>query len=159
MQNIAYWPMRGMVTLPVAIVLVATGAAALLSSDPLMWGLWLLALLGGWMITFFANIAIGSLSLFMESSIKLMDLWLAAFFVFSGYLIPIDLFPTWLKGAAEWLPFRYQIGLPVELMMGVHEPAVALALVAKQWLWAGGFLALSLGLWRLGIRRFQAFGG
>jgi hypothetical protein len=52
----------------------------------------------------------------MESSVKLMDVWLAAFFVFSGYLFPVDLFPELAqRPASDVLPFRYQIGLPVEL--------------------------------------------
>ena len=33
----------------------------------------------------------------------------------------------------EWLPFRYQIGLPVEIMTGAHDRADALALLGAQW--------------------------
>ena len=110
-------------------------------------------------VTFFANVAIGALSLYMESSIKVMDVWLAAFFVFSGYLFPLDLFPAWLKGVSGWLPFRFQIGVPVELMIGAHGFDQALALVAEQWAWAAGMGAAAVLLWNNGVKRFQAFGG
>jgi ABC-2 type transport system permease protein len=111
------------------------------------------------LITFFANIAIGALSLFMESSVKLMDVWLATFFVFSGYLFPQELFPDWLWSVARFLPFRYQIGLPVELMTGVHGFDQALWLLVWQWAWVAGLGLVSLLLWTRGLTRFQAFGG
>ena len=95
----------------------------------------------------------------MESSIKVMDVWLAAFFVFSGYLFPMDLFPPALRAVAEWLPFRYQIGLPVELLTNAHTFDEALPLLARQFGWGFGFFLISVGLWNRGMKRFQAFGG
>lgn len=157
--NIAYVPMRLVVTMPVVVGLLLSSGATALPHDPRMWGVWGLSMVGGWGITFFVNIAVGALSMFMESSTKLMDAWLAGFFVFSGYMFPLDLFPPWLKWASTWLPFRFQIGLPVEIMTGVHPFSEALGLLAKQWAWAGLFAALAIGLWNLGVRRFQAYGG
>jgi ABC-2 type transport system permease protein len=111
------------------------------------------------MVSFFANISIGALAMFMESSIKIMDVWLAAFFVFSGYLFPIDLFPPWLRTASDWLPFRSIIGLPVELATGAVDVSRALPLLARQFGWAFGFMALAFSLWHRGVKRYQAFGG
>jgi ABC-2 type transport system permease protein len=158
-QNLAYLPQRFVVTLPIVVVLVLSPGFDHLSKSPAVWALWALSLVGGWMITFFANIAIGALSLFIESSVKIMDVWLAAFFVFSGYLFPIDLFPPWLRTASDWLPFRYQIGVPVELVTGGLTVEQALPLLARQWGWALGLLTLAMTLWRVGVRRFQAVGG
>ncbi len=158
-MNLAYLPMRFVVTLPVVVVLLLSPGVDHLSKSPAVWGLWALSLIGGWMITFFANIAIGALSMFIESSVKIMDVWLAAFFVFSGYLFPIDLFPGWLRTAADWLPFRYQIGVPVELVTGGLSAADALPMLLRQWAWALGLMALAFSLWRVGVRRFQAVGG
>ena len=62
-----------------------------------------------------------------------MDAWLVFFFVLSGYIIPIDLFPPTLRALIEWLPFRFQIGFPVEVMTGAHGRAAALALLGGQW--------------------------
>ncbi|MBL9039159.1 MAG: ABC-2 family transporter protein [Archangium sp.] len=157
--NIAYMPLRLVVVLPVAVWLVVGPSWSGLSHDWRVWVLWVFSMVGGWAINFFANVLIGSLCLFMESSVKLMDVWLAGFFVFSGYLFPLDLFPEWLRWAATWLPFRYQIGLPVELMTNVHDFGAALELVARQWAWVAGFVVTSLGVWRVGVRRFQAYGG
>lgn len=157
--NLAALPLRAAVTVPVMAILLLSDAREHLSSDWRLWALWPLAMIGGWLITFFANVAIGSLSLFMESSVKLMDVWLAAFFVFSGYLFPLELFPDWLSAAARWLPFRYQIGLPVELMLGTHPFEVALPMLLEQWTWAAGLIVVAMTVWRRGLTRFQAFGG
>ncbi len=158
MSNLAYMPLRAVVTLPVLAILLVTEVSRL-TAQWQVWMLWPLAMIGGWLITFFANVAIGSLSFFIDSSIKIMDVWLAAFFVFSGYLFPLELFPSWLRVVAEWLPFRYQIGLPVELMTGQLTVEAALPLLARQYGWASLLIASSLLLWRSGIKRFQAFGG
>jgi ABC-2 type transport system permease protein len=158
-SNLAALPMRLVVTLPVVVIIFLAGVQAAFPTDLRIWALWALAMLGGWLITFFANIAIGSLSLYMESSIKVMDVWLAAFFVFSGYLFPLDLFPSWLRAASDWLPFRYQIGVPVELMTNAHDFETSLGLLGRQWGWAVGLGLVAVLLWNHGVKRFQAFGG
>jgi ABC-2 type transport system permease protein len=114
---------------------------------------------GAWMITLLVNLIVGCMSFFVESSMKLMDAWLVFFFVLSGYLIPIDLFPRGLRLVVDWLPFRYQLGLPVELMIGVHTPRAALALVAQQWAWVFVGLGAIATLWRRGLHQFAAYGG
>ena len=157
--NLAALPMRSLVTVPVVIIIFLAGVQGAFPTDPKVWALWGVAMIGGWMITFFANIAIGSLSLYMDSSIKVMDLWLAGFFVFSGYLYPLDMFPSFIRVASEWLPFRYQIGVPVELMTGAHGFDEALLLVTRQWMWAAGLGVGAVLLWNNGVKRFQAYGG
>jgi ABC-2 type transport system permease protein len=103
-SNIAAMPMRMIVAMPVVGLLAIYGATRDLPTDPLLWAIWVFSLLGGWLVTFLAQVAIGSLSLFMESSVKIMDLWLALFFVFSGYLYPLEFFPPAIRAVAEWLP-------------------------------------------------------
>lgn len=157
--NFAYLPMRALVTLPVAVILLLSPGAAFLERSPATWLVFAASLAGGWLINFFANVAIGAASFMLESSVKLMDVWLAAFFVFSGYLFPLDLLPAWLRPALDWLPFRYQLGLPVELATGQHGLHEALGLLARQYAWVLGLGLFALWLWRVGVRRFEAYGG
>lgn len=100
-EQIAALPMRVVVAIPVAAILLWQVGAGQLPHSALMWGLWLLAMVGGWLITFLANVAIGCLALFMESSLKVMDAWVALFFVFSGYLIPVELLPPGLRAVTN----------------------------------------------------------
>ena len=158
MGHVAALPLRFVVATPVAIAL------ALLSSDHVakdarLWALWLPCIIGAWLGAFFTNVAVGTLCFFMESSLKVMQVALACQMVFSGYLIPLDLFPPVLRGVAELMPFRYQIGLPVEVMTGMYGVPEALRLIAIQWAWAAALLFITLVSWKLGVKRFQAFGG
>jgi ABC-2 type transport system permease protein len=158
-ESVAALPMRFVVSMPVAIVALVVVGRDAVTHEPLLWALWAASVLGAWLITLFVNFVVGSLSFFFESSMKLMDLWLVFFFVLSGYLIPVDLFPHGLRPVIDWLPFRYQIGLPVELMTGAVDARQAAGLLARQWMWVGIGLGATYVLWRGGLRRFAAYGG
>ena len=158
-ENVAAQPLRLVVAIPVAVLgLFALGSSSL-PPDPALWGIWCAAMLGGWLITYFASFAIGSLAFFLESSIKAMEVWLTLYFIFSGYMIPVELFPPVVRTVADWLPFRYQIGFPVEIMTGAHGRGEALLLLAGQWIWVGALFAAALAVWRRGLTRFAAYGG
>ncbi|EAU69306.1 conserved hypothetical protein [Stigmatella aurantiaca DW4/3-1] len=158
-ENLGAMPMRLLVAVPVALLSVAAVGRAAVPQTAWGWPVLLLAIFGGWLITFLANVAIGTMVFFMESSQKLMDVWLVLFFVFSGYMYPVELFPPVLRAVADWLPFRYQIGLPVEVMTGAHGLAETLGLLARQWMWIFLLGVFSFTLWRRGVRRFAAYGG
>jgi ABC-2 type transport system permease protein len=158
-ENIAALPMRSLVSLPMACILLATVGASHLAHGAAMWALWGASMLGAWLITLLANFAIGALAFHIESSVKVMDAWLALFFVFSGYLLPVSLFPPALAGIVDWLPFRFQIGLPVEIMTGAHSFDAAVSLVVRQWAWAAVFYGIAIVGWNRGVARFAAYGG
>jgi viologen exporter family transport system permease protein len=161
LENVAAMPMRVVVSLPVAIVLLIVLGKGALAHTAASWGIFVLALVGGWLLTVVANLIVGTLALFIESSVKVMDIYLAIYFVLSGYLIPVELFPPYIRAVADVLPFRYQIGFAVELMTGAYDDAVgtALGLLARQWLMAIGFVGVAAFVWSRGVRRFSAYGG
>ncbi len=121
--------------------------------------MWVPAIIGGWLITLLTNLAIGCAALFIESSNKLMDVWLALYFVFSGYLFPVELFPDSMRALVDWMPFRYQLAMPVEIMTGAYDVHHALVMLARQWLVVIIMLAITAATWRGGVRRFAAYGG
>jgi len=92
-------------------------------------------------------------------ALKLMDVWLVSFFVFSAYHFPLELFPEWLRTITDYLPFKYLISLPVELMTGKLSVEAALPLLARQFAWVAGLVVAALVLWNRGVKRFQSFGG
>ncbi len=157
--NLAAQPLRLIVAVPMAAAGLAVVGSHVLPRDPRMWGVWCASMLGAWLISYLAGFAIGSLAFYLESSIKAMDVWLALFFVFSGYLVPVELFPPGARAFVQVLPFRYQVGFPVEVITSAHQLPAALRLLAGQWTWVVALLLASLALWRGGLRRFAAFGG
>jgi len=123
--------------------------------------LFVLAVIAGWLITLGINFAIGCLAFFVDSALRVMDIYLALFMVASGYLIPVDLFPPAARAIVERLPFRHQIALGVELMTGRydHDLGGAARAVATSWAWVFGIFVVVFLVWRRGLRRYGAFGG
>jgi len=160
-ENIAALPMRLAVSVPVAVIALFTVGRDQITRDPTLWLLAGGALLGGWLITVLVNLFIGCLAFFLESSTHVMDVYLAAFFVMSGYTVPIDVFPPVVRRIADALPFRYQIGLPVELVTAAYDGrhAAAWEMLGRQWLFVALLLAVTAFAWKRGVRRFAAYGG
>jgi ABC-2 type transport system permease protein len=158
-ESVGAMPVRIAGSVAIAVVMLAVLGPSALARDPIIWALWCVSIVFAWLITLFASATIGALAFFVESSAKVMDAWLAALFVFSGYVIPIALFPARVRAVIDWLPFRYQIGLPVELMVGAHDRTSAMMLVARQLGFVvAGALATYL-TWQRGLTRFAAHGG
>jgi ABC-2 type transport system permease protein len=158
-EGIAAMPLRFLISLPIAALAFVVLSRGAVTEDGLLWTVWVLSLFLAWLITLFVNLLVGCTAFFTESSFKLMDLWIIFYFVFSGYLIPIDLFPARLRAVVDWLPFRYQIGLPVELMTGAHTRAETWPLLATQAAWVAVLGAATAFAWRRGINKFEAYGG
>lgn len=158
-ENLASVPIRAMVALPVGLGAFLLTGGEQVARDLRHWLMLPLALGGAWLIAFFAHVTVGALSMWMHQSIKLMDLWSAGFFIFSGYLVPLALFPEWLQDVPPWLPFAYQIGFPVDLLTGALTPKEALSALGAQWCWVGILATLAAFVWRRGLRRYGAYGG
>lgn len=157
-DNLAAIPLRAVLVLPIAVVIMVSGAGRL-PTEPRLIAAFLISLLGAWLITFFVMAIVGSLSFFMESSSSIFEIWLACFMLLSGYLVPLELFPGWVRDAAYFLPFRYTLGFPVEILIGMSPPGE----IGRGLLVEGAYVVVSfvtaIALFRAGLRRFAAFGG
>ncbi len=158
-ESVGNMPFRVLIAVAVSAVFLWVSGPRELTHDPLLALLVPLALLLSATLTLLVSLFVGSLAFFFESSHKIMDVWLAAQFVFSGYLIPLELFPEGLQRTNDWLPFRYQIGLPVELALGAHSRVEALTLLARQVLFVMLAALVLRSSWRRGVARFEAYGG
>jgi len=157
-ENVAAMPVRLLIALPVAFGLLAA-AGGRLTHDPLLLALFPLSVFGAWVITFLAMSIVGALAFYIDSATSLFEIWMGLFGVLSGYLVPLDLFPPWVGGLARLLPFRYMLAFPVEMVIGMESRGRALLELGIQWAFIGALLAAAAGMWRLGLRRFAAFGG
>jgi ABC-2 type transport system permease protein len=158
-ENVAAMPLRVVLSLPVALTLLFTLGGSHLTRDPLLWALFPITVVGAWLITFLAMSIVGALAFWIESAGSVFEIWMGLFGVFSGYLVPLELFPGWVTQLARALPFRYMLAFPVEMIIGLESRPRALAELSVQWLFVGLLLLGALGAWRLGLRRFAAFGG
>jgi ABC-2 type transport system permease protein len=152
-------PFRSIIALPIAFVLLASSGARVLTTDPVQLALLVPSIALAWLITFAVLFAIGAVAFFLTQTMALANLYFGLFSLFSGYLMPLDLLPRPIAVIAAWLPFRFMLSVPVELLTQTHDRAHLARLLGGQLGWAVVVLAGALVLWRAGIKRFEAVGG
>jgi ABC-2 type transport system permease protein len=152
-------PMRAAVISPIVAILLVTSWDRILRHDPVLLLVLLASLVGAWLLIFFSMVLMGSLAFFVESALGIFELWLGVHAILSGYLVPLEALPRWVRGAANVLPFRFMLGFPVETLVGLLGRREALWALAAQWGYVAFFALAALGVWRVGLRRFSAFGG
>lgn len=158
-SHVAAIPFRSFIALPVAFVLLASSGASALFTDPVRLALLVPALALAWLITFAFLFAIGALAFFLTQTMAIANLYFALFSLFSGYLMPIPLLPHPIAVVARWLPFRFMLSAPVELLTEPLDRAGLARLLGGQVAWAAIMLAVALAVWRAGVKRFEAVGG
>jgi len=157
--NVGVMPMRFLITIPIAVGAVLVIGAGHFTHDPLLLALFPFTVFGGWLITFLAMAVIGALAFKVENSTAVFELWLGMYMLLSGYLIPLEFFPAWLAELTRWLPFRYMLAFPVELVVGMTTRGQALAQLGVQLGWIVVLGATAVFTWRRGLRTFAAYGG
>jgi ABC-2 type transport system permease protein len=156
--SLSAMPLRAVFCVPIAIGVIAFGGDHV-SHDPVVIAGFCVSLLGAWILNFSISAMVGTLALYLESSMAIWEIWLGGFMLFSGYLVPLELFPPWVERIARILPFSYLQAVPVEMLTGLRSRADALHGLMFQWMWAALALAGMFWFWRRATSRFQAFGG
>ncbi len=130
---------------------------AQLALERLVWAAPFLGL--GMLLNFLMGLGISYLAFWMDEVwtlhvVKDISLWFL-----SGQLVPLMLLPSGLRELSEWLPFQYIAYVPAGILSGLvpfeHLPVFAL----RGLLWAALLWGAVALLWRLGLRRFGAYGG
>jgi ABC-2 type transport system permease protein len=75
---------------------------------------------------------------------------------FSGFLVPLAFFPSWLRLIADALPFRAFVMIPVEILL---ERGSVIDGISTQLAWLGGLLLVSRLLLSLALRKVVFQGG
>jgi ABC-2 type transport system permease protein len=158
-DNVAALPIRAAIAFPVAVITLYVVGRAQLAQDPVLWLMVPFAVLGAWIISFWAMFLIGALGLFWESSLAVWDLWFGCYIIFSGYLMPLSLLPPWIGRITHLSPFPYMLAFPVEVCLGHLTRSAAMTSLGIEWMYAAGFFAAALLLWKRGLVRFAAYGG
>jgi len=157
-EHLAAIPLRSLIALPVAIILLATAGKEHIARDPVVVALVPLTFIGSWLITFLSGATMGSLAMITKRSVGVWEIWIGLFAVMSGYLVPLELLPRWLSAIADFMPFRYMLGFPVEVLIGMSDRAATLRGLEAQGAMCLGLVLLAGFTWRAGLRRFEAFG-
>jgi ABC-2 type transport system permease protein len=151
-------PFRTIIALPVAVILLVSSGSSALTGDPLRLALVIPSIALAWLITFALLFAIGALAFFLTQTMAIANLYFALYSLFSGYVMPLELLGP-VARIARWLPFRFMLSAPVELMTRTQHSDDPASILGGQAAWAAIMLAVALVLWRRGVRRFEAVGG
>ena len=126
--------------------------------SPLNIVFFLLALALAWLSIYFSQYCIGLLGFWISHALAVNDLWFGVRMMLSGNLAPIDLFPAPIPQLSVYLPFRYTLSFPVEILLGRVSGDQLWLGFAVQGAWLLATLALYRVLWTRGLRQYSAFG-
>jgi ABC-2 type transport system permease protein len=114
-----------------------------------------LFLLGG-TLNFLINSTLSSLTFWFKESYAFVSFKETLFWVMSGALIPLDLFPEAFSKALKFFPPGYIVFFPCQVLLG-RESLWTLLPASLAWV-AFSSLVFAM-LWKTGLSRYQAYGG
>lgn len=111
-----------------------------------------------YMLVFFMQSSLALLAFWISHAEPLVLFWYQLRLLFSGYVVPLALFPPVVREVIWWLPFRFTLSLPLEILVGkTPQSEWGMALMVGMG-WTLFFWGLTWILWRRGLRVYTAFG-
>ena len=130
-----------------------------LPSDPLVWVVFIIALLLGHAVLFFFDWIFACLAFYSTETWGLSVVRVAVATFFSGSLLPLQMLPDWLRGIANALPFAQSVAVPVSLLSGITPVSEALNAWVVQLIWLIGLALASRVMFNFSLRKVTVQGG
>src|SRR5215813_3436165 len=122
------------------------------------WKFVVVAIWGAYLIRSMFQGTIGMLNFWTTRGAAAFDLYMAVEMLLSGRLVPLQLMPGWVQTLANFLPFKWTFGYPIESLVGNLSTQQLLLGLCVQALWIGiGFLLFKVA-WSSAIKRFVSVG-
>lgn len=116
------------------------------------------SILLGIFINFFIHISLSLTSFWLEENSAFFWIYQKLVFMLGGMLIPLDMFPGWLRNIAANLPFAYVTYAPAKLAVGFSYNSFIYT-IAFQLVYLGFFFTLSMVIFRKGAKALNVNGG
>jgi ABC-2 type transport system permease protein len=116
------------------------------------------AIWGAYLIRSMLLWALGMVTFWTTRVSALYELYFTAELLLSGRLLPLVLLPAWAATIADWVPFQYTFGYPIEVLAGDLTTGQLWTGLALQAVWIAAGALLVAVVWRFGIRRYSAVG-
>lgn len=155
-DNLTVKVIRLAIPLPV-FLLVAWTAPHLFSPslyDPSRVTLALLSLAAGMAIAFLSDAALATLAFWIEDVNQIIGLHHLLWSFASGIMIPLALLPGVAQTIVAFLPYRYIISAPIEILLPSAQSSSATTLLVTQLMWILILAALLHTTWRRGLKRY-----
>lgn len=118
-----------------------------------------LSLVMGYLILFMLNYLFGLIAFWVIEVFPFQLMKYGLLNLLGGSVIPVDLFPAFLKPFAALLPFQHIFYTPAAILIGHATPERALVLLTEQAAWVGIMGAASLLIWNAAKSRLVIQGG
>jgi ABC-2 type transport system permease protein len=127
--------------------------------DPLTLLAFAASLVMAFLIGFFFEASVGMVGFWFLEVTSLLYIVMTLNFFISGHMLPLDLLPQPWSGLLKALPFQYMAYFPAVVFLGkVRGWDLVWGLLAEL-AWTLAFIASARVLYRVGLRRYSAFGG
>jgi ABC-2 type transport system permease protein len=141
---------------------IAIGLSAVFHPDlhpsALEIGVFICAIWGAYFVRTMFQATLGMLNFWTTRGAAIFDLYMAAEMLLSGRLVPLRLMPGWVQTLANFLPFKWTFGFPIESLVGHMSTRSLLLGLGAQVLWTAIGYVLFTFAWRAAIKRFSAVG-
>lgn len=109
-------------------------------------------------INFFILVCLSLTSFWFEENTAFYWIYSKLIFIIGGMLIPIEMFPVWLKGIALKLPFAYVTYGPAKLFVNFSINK-AYEILSYQFIYFAIFMMLSVFIYERGVKALNVNGG
>jgi ABC-2 type transport system permease protein len=127
--------------------------------DALTMGAFALSLFLSFLVGFFFEASVGMVGFWFLEVTSLLYIVMTLNFFISGHMLPLDLLPEPWSSLLKVLPFQYMAYFPAVVFLGKVKGMTLLLHLLGELIWAAFFVLLARGLYRMGLRRYSAFGG
>ncbi|AOP34609.1 hypothetical protein A0128_12580 [Leptospira tipperaryensis] len=110
-------------------------------------------------IFFLIGFMISSLSFYFTEVFSFFLLYFALITLFSGAVIPLDLFPEFLRNISSWLPFAYLYYYPTQVLTSQPIGMEFGELIARYFLMIGILTISASAIYLSGLKRLELAGG
>jgi ABC-2 type transport system permease protein len=111
------------------------------------------------LIGFYFEASVGMVGFWFLEVTSLLYIVMTLNFFISGQMLPLDLLPQPWSSVLKALPFQYMAYFPAVVFLGKIKGWSLVFHLLLQAAWAVAFLFLARALYRLGLRRYSAYGG
>jgi ABC-2 type transport system permease protein len=159
MQGLGEGVFRLLLFMTPGLIVVSFLFPVQLPTEPSRWLIYLLMLFFSFLINSQLNIITGLFAFFLENNEGLMRMKRVAVDLFSGLIIPINLFPGWTAKVLQWLPFQAITYLPGSVFTGRTTGSAVYSLLGIQLLWFLVLIIPMYWLWNKARTRLFVQGG
>ena len=156
-ENLTYKTITMIVMLPAAVVLAIVFNATIHPTAQAII-LFVPALVLAFMLRWFVEWTAALAAFWTTRTLAINRVYFALSFFLAGRMSPLKLLPRPFRIAAEWMPFRWMIAFPSEILLGNVDPDAAARGMLSQASWTAASFLIMIVVWRRAVRRYSGVG-